>query len=135
MFVKKNHCLSRGHAIHFEVGSGEKVNRFNMWCNLSFRCQVCSAWTVASDARRVRLGELSAMMYRARAPERLVRIARKLLRLYKDRIFLENNLVNKFLRMCFNACNMEKMTNTNRSGSHIYKERVLLGDLVANGRP
>ncbi|CAK9060535.1 SET domain-containing protein 5, partial [Durusdinium trenchii] len=56
---------------------------------------VCSAWTVASDARRVRLGELSAMMYRARAPERLVRIARKLLRLYKDRIFLENNLVNK----------------------------------------
>ncbi|CAK9069531.1 unnamed protein product [Durusdinium trenchii] len=53
------------------------------WC-FRCECEVCSAWTVASDARRVRLGELSAMMYRARAPERLVRIARKLLRLYKE---------------------------------------------------
>eukprot|EP00438_Fugacium_kawagutii_P030830 Skav224364 [mRNA] locus=scaffold5095:84296:84976:+ [translate_table: standard] len=49
------------------------------------RCEVCRQRDSSdSDRRRLRLGELSALMYSSRTSGRTLRIAKKLLKLYSD---------------------------------------------------
>ena len=49
------------------------------------RCEVCCLRDFSdSDRRRLRLGELSALMYSSRTSGRTLRIAKKLLKLYKE---------------------------------------------------
>ena len=78
-------CIS-----YIDVREPRQVRQQMLQDNWQFRCS-CSKCSMrlhsASDKRRLRMGELSALLYSSRSSARKLRIAKKLLKLYKEEDF------------------------------------------------
>ena len=78
-------CIS-----YIDIREPRQVRQQMLQDNWQFRCS-CSKCSMrlhsASDKRRLRMGELSALLYSSRSSARKLRIAKKLLKLYKEEDF------------------------------------------------
>ena len=75
---------------YIDIREPRQVRQQMLQDNWQFRCScsVCSMrMHAASDKRRLRIGELSALLYSSRSSTKKFRIAKRLLRLYKEENF------------------------------------------------
>ncbi|CAE7035927.1 set5 [Symbiodinium sp. CCMP2456] len=78
-------CIS-----YIDIREPRQVRQQMLRDNWQFRCSCNKCSTrlhSASDKRRLRMGELSALLYSSRSSARKLRIAKKLLKLYKEEDF------------------------------------------------
>ena len=75
---------------YIDIREPRQVRQQMLQDNWQFRCccSVCSRRAhIESDKRRLRMGELAALLYSSRSSTKKFRIAKKLLKLYKDEEF------------------------------------------------